>query len=590
MPLFHQKSLETLRQRIDIIEVVSSHVELKRSGATYKALCPFHDEKTPSFVIQRGDHHYHCFGCGAHGDAIQFLMTHHKMSFSDAVESLAQQFGVHLDYVEESQEYKGPSKGKLKNALDTACCFFQFYLLHTNEGHKALHYLYERNLDLDFVRHFKVGLAPKERGLFRKFMHEKSVSDEIMVAAGLLKEGRDFFYDRIMFPINQATGAVIGFSGRKYKDETFGGKYVNTPETVLFKKSRVLYGLNYCRRRIAKERKAIVVEGQIDALQLIQTGFDFTVAGQGTAFGEGHVKALTTLGVNRVYLAMDPDDAGREATKKIGNFFQNEGVEIRVVQMPEGYDPDTYLNEKGPEGFQTLLEGSIEYVPFLIEYLSKTHNINTPAGKNELVNSISKQIRGWDQKLMAHESLRKLAHLAQVPEDMLGIGQEHLPNIHIQKSGTIGLLTINTHRILESDFIRWLILLGESMPTFVEIAKVNLQPERLHDALCRRLYQTYLEHVEKQLPRDLLSLIKDDEMQQLVNEIMGKRVNMDLANEHFIETIQKILYRNWMEEREELRQKIQSGTCTDEEALELLKKFDELKSQPPKVHEASCLL
>ena len=336
MAIFNKESLESLRQRVNLVEVLSSYVELKRNGASYKGLCPFHDEKTPSFIVQGGDTYYHCFGCGAHGDAIQFLMTHQKMSFGEAVESLAQRFHVHLELVEDRQEKKGVNKALLKEALNDACQFFHFSLLHTSEGHDALQYLYGRGIDLEFIDNFQVGLAPKMQGSLRKVMQAKNIRDEILVEAGLLtstKEGqwRDFFSDRIMFPIHSHSGEVIGFSGRKYKEETFGGKYVNTPETALFKKSRVLFGLNYSRKRIAKERKAIIVEGQIDALRLIQTGFNVTVAGQGTAFGEGHVKELMILGVNQVFLALDADKAGQEATAKIGHLFQKEGIDVKVV-------------------------------------------------------------------------------------------------------------------------------------------------------------------------------------------------------------------------------------------------------------------
>ena len=438
MPIYKKESLETLRQRIDLVEVLSSHVEMKRAGAAYKALCPFHDEKTPSFTIQKGDTHYHCFGCGAHGDAIQFLMTFLKMSFQEAVESLAQRFHVPLEQVEGGREERGLSKTLLKEALESACSYYHFMLLHTPEGHDALQYLYHRGLDLDFIRHFRVGLAPKISGMFEQVMHSKGIRDDVLAEAGLLRQSqggryRDFFSDRILFPIFNPAGSVIGFSGRKYKEETFGGKYINTPETPLFKKSRTLYGLNFCRRRIAKERKAIVVEGQIDALRLIQSGFNITVAGQGTAFGEGHVKELVNLGVSTVYLAMDGDDAGREATCKVGNLFQKEGIETLVIRFAQGEDPDGYLAAHGVEGFLKAQEKSVDYLTFLVEHLSCRIDVNSPAGKNELVRQVSQQIRNWDHPLMVHESLRKLAHLTHVPENIVGVGQEHVPNIHIRK-------------------------------------------------------------------------------------------------------------------------------------------------------------
>jgi len=590
MRLFSKESLETLRQRVDLIEVLSNHIDLKRTGASYKALCPFHDEKTPSFVVQKGDSHYHCFGCGAHGDAIQFLMAHLKMTFLDAVESLAQRFHVTLQQLDSESEEKGPSKASLKEALENACHFYQLWLLHTSEGHEALRYLFRRGIDLEFVRRFRIGLAPAEPGLMRKVMHAKFIKDEILIESGLLSTGRDgglrdFFQDRITFPIHDASGAVIGFSARKYKDNTFGGKYINTSETTLFKKSRVLYGLNYSRKRIAKERQAIIVEGQIDALRLIASGFNITVAGQGTAFGEGHAKELISLGLNQVYLALDSDEAGRQATYKIGDLFQKEGIEARVLEMPPGSDPDSFIREKGPMAFIDLMKSSSDYLTFAVGLFSSKINMNSPAGKNELVQTLVKQIRGWNHSLMVHESLRKLAHLIQVPETMVGVGQEYMPNIYIKKSASIGLQTIDPDRILESDFLRWLLLMGQEQPSFIEMAKSNVASEDLHVTVCRQVYQACLDGHEGG-GGDLLSVairLDDAEGQLLMAELLQKKVNRERAREHFFEALQKILDRNWMEKREEIKRRIQSGQCSEEEVFELAKKFDELKKAPPQL-------
>lgn len=591
MPIFSKESLETLRQRIDLSEVISAHIELKRTGAAYKALCPFHDEKTPSFTLQKGDSHYHCFGCGAHGDAIQFLMNHLKMPFLDAVESLAQRFHVHLEKIEGSEK-QGPSKTLLKEALENACHFFHFYLLHTPEGHAALQYLYKRGLDLDFIRHFKIGLAPSSSGTLRKVLHGKFIKDEIMVEAGLIAQSkdqgyfRDFFSDRITFPIRDATGAVIGFSGRKYKEETFGGKYVNTSETSLFKKSRVLFGLNYSRKRIVKERRAIIVEGQIDALRLIHAGFNMTVAGQGTAFGESHAKELITLGVHLVYLALDGDTAGQEATRKIGHLFQKEGVEVRVVQLPAGNDPDAFLIQYGPEQFAKLLETSIDYLSFLVGYQARSLNMESPAGKNALLQELTVQIRSWNQPVMVHESLRKLAQLTKTPEEMIGVGQEHMPNIYIKKSASIGVNIVNADRIMESDCLRWLVLMGSSQPNLINIAKANLRPDFFHVPTCRHLYEIYLEKHASNQSCDYLSLachLDETDGQMLLAELMDKKVNKERAEQHFYESIQKILDRNWMEQRELIKSQIQSSHCSDEEVLVLVKQFDALRSLPPKI-------
>lgn len=591
MPLFTKESLENLRQRIDLIEVLSPHLELKKSGAAYKALCPFHDEKTPSLMIQKGDQHYHCYGCGAHGDAIQFLMTHVKMSFLEAIESLAQRFNVPLEQVEKGQEQHGPNKALLKTALEHACHTYHFLLLHSAEGQHALNYLYSRGIDLDFIYRFQLGLASKAPGILKKVLYSKSMKDSILVEAGLLAESssgglREFFYDRIMFPIRDALGAVIGFSGRKYKEETFGGKYVNTPETPLFKKSRVLFGLNYCRKRIAKERKVLIVEGQLDALRLIHSGFDITVAGQGTAFGEGHAKELLNLGVNLVYLALDGDEAGGEAACKIGNLFQREGVEVFVVPLPQNSDPDAFLCERGEEAFAKLMENSLGYLDFLVRHRSRALNMDSPAGKNELVQMLSKQIREWKHPLMVHESLRKLAHLARVPESAIGIGQEHLPNLFIKKSAIAGIQSVDADRILEFDILRWILLMGGIQPGLMKMAHNNLKPEDFKVSICRAIYDFYLECYQEKRPADLLSIatmIEDVEIQPAISEILKVRINKEKAEPQLIEAIQKILSRNWMEKREQLRIRIIDGQCSDEEAMLLTKQLQEIIKNPPKI-------
>ncbi len=439
MKMFTKDSLELLRQRIDLPEVLAAHIELRRAGSAYKGLCPFHEEKTPSFIVQKGDTHYHCFGCGAHGDAISFLMTHVKMSFADAVESLAERFQVTLEQDREPKGERGPSKAKLKQVLELASDLYHYLLLHSVEGRSALAYLYSRGISLDFIRQFHLGFAPGQMNLMVRYLRLCDIDERLQEAAGLIHVGssgkvRDFFSDRILFPIRDALGSVIGFSGRKFKEETFGGKYINTQETLLFKKSHVLFGLSYCRAQIAKEGKAIIVEGQMDCLRLIHAGFNYTVAGQGTAFGQDHVRELLQLGVKHVFLALDADTAGREAAVKVGHLFQKKGVAVSVVELPDGTDPDSLLIDYGPPYFSQLLESSKDYLSFLFLHLSSGSNLAIPSKKNEVVSAIVEKIKQWEMPVMVHESLKKLAEISQVPEAALGIGQIVFPTFSLKKA------------------------------------------------------------------------------------------------------------------------------------------------------------
>lgn len=583
MPLFTKESLETLRERIDLIEVLEPHLDLKRAGSSYKACCPFHDEKTPSFVIKQGDSHYHCFGCGAHGDAIAFLMNHLQLSFTDSVEQLAERFSVRIERIENKDERQGPTKQELRAVNEQACAFFEAYLLHTDEGHNALQYLYDRGLDLDFIRAFRIGYAPHDPALFGK-----AIKSPHLLTVGLLNQkGFPFFRQRIIFPIQDAPGHIIGFSGRKIRSDAFGPKYMNTPETPLFKKSKILFGLHQSRKRIARDKKAIICEGQIDALRLIHAGFDYAVAGQGTAFGEEQAHDLMNLGVQHVYLALDGDDAGEEAAIKIGHFFQKEGVDVSVLAMPASCDPDTLLREEGPPAFQKLLTAARDYLTFLVDHHSRGVDLSRPAVKTEIVQKISQRIRQWNHPLMIHESLRKLAKLTHVPESTIGVDQTKPVGVIIKKSGSVASgAYLDPHRILETDLLRWMLLLGQNHPELVELICRNLTRDHFQTPLCRDLFVHIIEEFDKGHSCDLLSLsisIDNPEEQLLLSDLLQKKVNLDRAQMGVEDTVKRLLERRWLMQREEIKAKIHLPGVSDDEVLDLAKEFDRLKANPPKL-------
>ncbi|MEM8727968.1 MAG: DNA primase [Chlamydiota bacterium] len=599
MSVYAKKSLELLREKIDLVEIVSSHVDLKRAGSAYKGICPFHEEKSPSFTIRAAASHYHCFGCGAHGDAITFLMSYMKMSFVEAVESLAERFQVPLEQAKYEKRSIGPAKKELKAALQKAADFYHTYLLHSDEGHIALKYLYDRGLDLEFIRLFKIGFAPKRELLFGKFMQRYRYPADLLQKAGLIKilpDGKQkvFFINRMTFPILDVSGGVIGFSARKIDDKTSEPKYINSPETPLFKKSHTLYGLSFSRRRIAKEKRAIIVEGQIDALRLIQAGFNITVAGQGTAFTADHVKALLHLGVTKVYLALDGDEAGATASLKIGDLFQKDEVEVYVIPTPVGTDPDTILKEQGPLAFIKLLEKGEDYLSFLFRRLAKETDLSSPSQKNRLVQTIAQRVRGWDHPLTVHESLRKLARLAQVPEELVGVGREGVRrSTYVKRQGSLATIEENPERVLETDLLRWLHLLidpvlkksslSESAPKLLRMIEDNLRPEHFGIPICRRFFSYYMESIQEEKDTALpifANNLENPEERLFFSEIVRKTVNTDRAEEGVVETVTKLLQRHWMEEREKIKIEIQSGRYSEREVFELAKKFDRIKKPP----------
>lgn len=583
MPLYSKESLEALRQKVDLIDVVSSYIKLGRSGASYKGLCPFHEEKTPSFLIHRGDTHYHCFGCGAHGDAIAFLMGHAKMTFVDSLEFLSERFQVPLEKIQE--EEKGPNKARLKQVMERACIWYRFFLQHAGEAEPALRYLYDRGLDLAFLRKFEVGYAPKQGDMLLKLLKQDGFSEEEIKQVGLLRSsntGRnlDFFSDRITFPIKDRMGNVIGFSARKFQEETFGGKYINTAETFLFKKSQVLFGISYSRQRIAREKKALIVEGQVDALRLIDSGFDFTVAGQGTAFGEGHAKELLQLGVRLVYLALDGDKAGREAAVKIGDLFQGKGVEVVCLSFPEGLDPDAFLRKMGKEAFETLLSEAVDYLSFYYQHLCKDQDLASPSKKTEIIETIANKVRAWQQPIMVHESLKKLARMAGVPEETIGTAGTRPV---LAKREALVQPVVDPKRVQEQDLLRWMLFSEEKTERVLEIIRANISSSLLNIVGCKRLFEICLElkAEERKDWMTIASYLEKSEEQQILDEVWRRKVNPLKAEEGVTSTLKEILYRNWMEKKEQISLRIQNSTY--EEAMKLAMQIDELNRNPPEV-------
>ena len=580
MAMFSKESLHNLKEKVDLVEVISSYLPLKKAGKSFKICCPFHNEKTPSFVLERGDSHYHCFGCGAHGDAISFLVGFLKVSFTEAVEMLAEKFGVSLEFQEgEKREDLGP----LKTCLQETCKFYQFHLLHTEEGKEALNYLYQRGIDLDFINLFKVGLAPIDPALTMGFFKEKKLNWEALQRSGLAIEKKrnfPFFIGRITFPIMDVQGNVIGFSARKFLEKTTGGKYINTPETPLFKKSKVLFGLNYSRKEITKQRRAVIVEGQIDALRLIQEGLNLTVAGQGTAFGEEHVEVIRRLGVKEVFISFDGDDAGREAALKVGNLFQKEGIEVFVLEFKDGEDPDSVLRKEGITGFLNYLHKPKEYIPFLIEMLSKSCNLATPAGKNELVEKAKGYMADWKFPLMVYEAERKLANSLQVPESMV---QQKIVFVKSEKKE----VSVNPDQVIEADLLRWIIHSGINEGTLLPLIQKNLSLVDFIDPPARKLYGHLCDLFLRQIPFDLLTLAEyvDRDEGGLLDLIVRKKIQLERSKIGIKESIQKILERNWMLKRESIKTKIQMGKQTEVEILQLAKEFDVLRKLAPKLVE-----
>jgi DNA primase len=572
MPLFDPAMLEELKKKIDIVDVLSPYVQFQKAPGGFKALCPFHFEHTPSFVVQRKDMHYHCFGCGAHGDGISFLMQHLKLPFQEAVQTLCERFGVEMRYVEEV--HKGPSVMPLKQVLKELNRFYHFLLLHTAEGQIALSYLYERGMDLSFIRLFEIGLAPKDLRIFDAWRHDFKIDLEALFEAGAMKGKGNlpFFMDRITIPIKDSHGNVLGFTARRFQEEDKGPKYINTKETPLFKKSQILFGLYESRKRIVKEKKALIVEGQIDAMRLIHEGFDFTVAGQGTAFGEMHVQQIKDLGVESVYIAFDGDLAGQQATLKVGQLFLKQGIEVMIPMLSKGEDPDTILLKKGKQFFDELLEKSLPYLDFLKSVLVKNKDLSLPAVKSGVIKEMANIVNAWIDPVMRHEGRKKIAEIFHIPLDFIEAKEELKNEEPLENNKEV----VDFDLILEGDLVRWLIVAHELTR---EIALKNLEQKDLFHPEMQKLYELLIEK-----KGDLMGVLSSPDsikLQPFIDKVLSKKIAIERAEVLMIETVRKILERNWLKERETIIKKMQENSHDEALLEQLAKSFDLIKQKRP---------
>lgn len=577
MALYTEESLQQLRDRIDLVEIASSFLPLKKRGAYYRTLCPFHEEKTPSFTVKRQESHYYCFGCGAQGDAIAFLMSYRQMSFLESVEYLAAHFGVVLQVREENRK-EFEHKKNLQNALNKAKHFFHFYLLYSEEGRDALFYLLERGISVPFIQYFQIGLAPRESRTFMQPMRALGVSQKQLETVGLLHNRKELFAGRIIFPILNAIGGEIGFSARKWRKNDRSPKYVNTPETILFKKSQVLFGLYYCRKKIIKEKRVILVEGQVDALRLIYSGLDIALAVQGTAFSEWQAREIIKLGVQQVFIAFDMDTAGEKASIHVGEFFQKEGIEVRVLQLENNMDPDLVVEREGVSAFLSYMEKSLDYLSFLVRIAARQYLIKDPSQKVRAAEEIAIRIRNWNHPVMIYESLKKVANLFNLPEETLCREKPNIAKISITQP------QINFDQIIETDLLRWLYVRSNDQD-LVNIIQMNLNQDSFIVPICRKFFLFFFNQKNVLRTCDILALsiqMNDEEMQNFFNDLMRKKIDLNKAKENVIETIEKILNRNWKLELKKIDQNIKLNLSPNKSSI-LTQQFASLTKNLPKV-------
>lgn len=384
--------IDEVRRSVDSLQVIGEQVALKRRGSRWVGLCPFHNEKTPSFTVNE-EGLWHCFGCGEGGDIFRFVMDQEALGFSDAVRSLAERAGLELpasEAMRTSENRRAIDRRRVIAALAAADAFYRDQL-SGEAGERARRFLVERGFEDDIVKHFGVGFAPDSWDAVQQHLTSEQFDQEELEVAGLVKRrdtGKgtyDRLRDRVVFPIRDLRGQTIAFGGRVIDQGE--PKYLNSPETPTFNKGRTLYGLYEARDAIVETGFALLVEGYFDLLACAQYGFRNVVASLGTAFSEEHAKLLARF-TRKSVVAFDGDTAGQAAAERTVGIFLGQGFQVNVVRLPAGHDPDSYLQAEGVDGFRAAVKSSDSGLEYIIRRAGERNDLGTPHGKAEALSSL----------------------------------------------------------------------------------------------------------------------------------------------------------------------------------------------------------
>ncbi|MDD4077236.1 MAG: DNA primase [Bacilli bacterium] len=408
--LIPTETIQKIRDEADIVEVIGEQVKLNKKGANYVGLCPFHNDTNPSLTVSPSKRIFTCFSCGATGNVITFVQNFEKVSFVEAVSRLAQKVGIPLEIGTAGS--KSQILKKYYDLLEKATNFYQFYLYNTTEGQEALKYLYKRGLNDKIIKRFRIGLAPRDRDLLYRALLQEKFQPLDMIEAGLVRSGKnyyDVFRNRIVFPLEDTTGNIVGFSGRIYYVADTEAKYLNSSENAVFKKGQILYNFEQARNEIRGADSVFIFEGFMDVIAAHRAGIDNALAIMGTALTEHQIQAIKRLTEN-VTLCFDGDSAGCEATKKGIYLMNNAGINCKAILMPEKYDPDDYINEFGGDKLaEYLVNKPLNGIDYLYMVEKRQLNQEDITSIEEFKNNVFRHLNFFNSNVINEIYLKKMA-------------------------------------------------------------------------------------------------------------------------------------------------------------------------------------
>jgi len=579
--LFSQNILDQVLMSTDIVEVVSRYLPLKKAGRNFKACCPFHNEKTPSFMVSAEKQIFKCFGCGKGGNAFHFLMEQEHISFVEAVQMVAEKAGIELPERRDVPQ-AGFSKDEMFKTMSFALVFYHNYLTESEAGAAGRQYLKKRGLTEDTVRDFKIGFAPDKWDTLLQAAKKQAIGEKLLTEVGLIVQGDsggcyDRFRSRVLFPIFNVQGRCIAFSGRAL-DDGQDAKYLNSPETPLFNKSITLFGLNFSREYILEQKLAVVCEGHIDFLTAYQAGIRNIVAVQGTAF-TGQQARLLRRYADEVVFAFDSDAAGEKATLRSFDALVQAGLKVKVALMPQGQDPDLVIRQSGPQKFRQIIGSAQDLFEFYFDTVSRGKNPAAAADKVDIASELLGFIKKIPNEILKNDYLRRLSNKLALPEETLRLEMKKMRGAYRPLENTA--VTPNSADFARTEAEETLIKYVINSSSALRLVRDALTVQDLTQSHCRALLAKVLEREDvtrDQTARQLLSTAEDGQQSRLLTECLEWSYEEDKVETAVNDLIYNILQPKHKRRKKEILDLIAQAGEDHDKVRELLNEVYRLKN------------
>jgi len=567
--IFSKDIIKEIKERVDIVSIIGEYVySLKKSGKNWIGLCPFHNDKTPSFSVSQDYGIYKCFACGESGDVIKFVEKIEGLEFTEAVEFLARKANISVEYQSTGEQKTIRKKDDLIRFNDRIVKLFQHFLLEREEGQDALDYLKKRGIDHEIINTFKIGYAPKGYNRLLSIIQKKGFKDDFLVESGIFSRGdrdlKTLFFDRVMFPIFNYRNECVGFGGRALNND-IKPKYINSPETILYKKSYNLYGMNWAKEHIQKEKKVFIVEGYVDVITCFKNGIKNVVAPCGTALTKEQIKLLGRY-CGEIVVLLDGDEAGlKGAVKALKEFANIENVKTSVLVIPDGMDPDDYFKKYTIDDFKNFEKESIAGFDFLVFYHSRYLDKTDYQSLSGTLENLFDYINIWESEIIRNSFIEKLSNLIDIEKGVLlkefnsfinksknFVKKEEI-KVNLKENKEESILDKIKKR--EIDLLLLLTIISDGKEL---IKRSSLKKEHFFYPDTQNIYCNFFENnlINKQ---NVIDYIDDDKIKNYINERLFSiefRLDENVLRNSAVDRIKDVIKKYYVRLNEEITEKI----------------------------------